>query len=128
MTNDPCPSLRFHLVGEWDEARRADRLGRQSHVLPPEAGELIEEAWQTASARPGVKLFDGPMCRLESWSERPGARRAPPAPCNWSSAARPTRRSWGPTCRTRNWPTATAGRCWPTPSASAPRWRRPTGS
>lgn len=28
---------------------------------------LVEVAWQTALARPGVHLFDGAMCRLESW-------------------------------------------------------------
>ena len=33
---------------------------------------MIERAWAAAVARPGVQLFDGPMCRLESWSSSPG--------------------------------------------------------
>ena len=32
----------------------------------------IDEAWQRA-ARPGVQLFDGPMCRLESFDASPAA-------------------------------------------------------
>ena len=28
---------------------------------------MIDEAWKQASSRPGVKLFDGPMCRMERW-------------------------------------------------------------
>jgi 8-oxo-dGTP pyrophosphatase MutT (NUDIX family) len=32
----------------------------------PEVESAIETAWTLAMARPGVHLFDGPMCRLES--------------------------------------------------------------
>jgi 8-oxo-dGTP pyrophosphatase MutT (NUDIX family) len=38
--------------------------------MPEEARDLVDETWRLATARPGVKLFDGPMCRLESWSLR----------------------------------------------------------
>ena len=27
-------------------------------------------AWDEVNARPGVRLFDGAMCRLESWAVR----------------------------------------------------------
>ena len=27
--------------------------------------QQIERAWRAAMARPGIQLFDGPMCRLE---------------------------------------------------------------
>ena len=47
-------------------------MGAKLTRLPDKARELIDRAWQTASARPGVKLFDGPMCRLESWSALAG--------------------------------------------------------
>lgn len=34
----------------------------------PDVQALIEQAWSEASRRPGVHLFDGPMCRLESFT------------------------------------------------------------
>ncbi len=37
----------------------------------PEVENLIEGAWKEVLAQPGVKLFDGPMCRMESWHGRP---------------------------------------------------------
>jgi 8-oxo-dGTP pyrophosphatase MutT (NUDIX family) len=38
---------------------------------PAEVQSLIDSTWAAALARPGVHLFDGPMCRLESWSASP---------------------------------------------------------
>jgi 8-oxo-dGTP pyrophosphatase MutT (NUDIX family) len=35
--------------------------------MVPEVEALIERAWQAALSRPGVRLFDGPMCRMERW-------------------------------------------------------------
>lgn len=67
MTN---PILRFHVVGEWDQTHVRTVWGDSSHSVPAEVQELIEETWQRASARPGVKLFDGPMCRMEKWAAR----------------------------------------------------------
>jgi 8-oxo-dGTP pyrophosphatase MutT (NUDIX family) len=66
------PRLRFHLAGDWDESQVPTVWSVSSHVMPAEARELIDHAWRTASARPGVKLFDGPMCRLEHWSPSRG--------------------------------------------------------
>lgn len=37
----------------------------------PEVEELIDRAWQAALSRPGVRLFDGPMCRMERWDASP---------------------------------------------------------
>jgi hypothetical protein len=34
----------------------------------PEVEAAIESAWTAALSRPGVHLFDGPMCRLESFN------------------------------------------------------------
>ena len=47
-----------HVRAEWIESSRPviDSVER-----------LIDEAWQRAQHRPGVLLFDGPMCRLERW-------------------------------------------------------------
>ncbi|WP_428940803.1 hypothetical protein [Fontivita pretiosa] len=35
----------------------------------------IEQAWRNAMSRPGVHLFDGPMCRMESLDPFPGQMR-----------------------------------------------------
>ncbi len=63
--------LRFHDVGDWGSEAIQVRWAASSHVVPPEAAALIEEAWREAMERPGVKLFDGPMCRMESWAATP---------------------------------------------------------
>ncbi|HET6250386.1 MAG TPA: NUDIX domain-containing protein [Tepidisphaeraceae bacterium] len=39
-------------------------------TIPP-VDRLIEQSWTAAMARPGIKLFDGPMSRLESWHANP---------------------------------------------------------
>src|SRR5258708_140253 len=63
--------LTFHAVGDW--MRNQVHLA-QSHGLRrivPEVEQLMDEAWRRAISQPGVNLFDGPMCRLESWSASP---------------------------------------------------------
>ena len=42
---------------------------------PAEVREHVERAWAAATARPGVNLFDGAMCRLESWEAAPSTLR-----------------------------------------------------
>src|SRR5207248_1244381 len=37
----------------------------------PEVERVIDWTWARVAARPGVNLFDGPMCRLESWRAAP---------------------------------------------------------
>lgn len=39
--------------------------------IVPEVEAIIDAAWSAALARPGVHLFDGPMCRLESFRVSP---------------------------------------------------------
>jgi 8-oxo-dGTP pyrophosphatase MutT (NUDIX family) len=72
MPRPPQPILRFHAVGNWAPHHfrvvRVPGTGRRS---VPEVEALIESAWRAAVARPGVKLFDGKMCRLESWRASP---------------------------------------------------------
>lgn len=63
------PCLRVHAVGAWQPGQVRVRWVAGTHHVPDLARPLIERAWQDALAVPGVKLFDGPMCRLESWSE-----------------------------------------------------------
>jgi 8-oxo-dGTP pyrophosphatase MutT (NUDIX family) len=43
-----------------------------TRLTSPDADALIEEAWQATLARPGVKLFDGPVGRFESAELRDG--------------------------------------------------------
>src|SRR5436305_6078976 len=60
--------LNFHAVGDLvrDQVHPAQVNGMRRIV--PEVEQLIDEAWRQATSQPGVNLFDGPMCRLESWS------------------------------------------------------------
>jgi 8-oxo-dGTP pyrophosphatase MutT (NUDIX family) len=65
------PILRFHATGAWPpqvvQIQRVPTTWRSS----PEIEEAIDRAWRDATARPGVFLFDGPMCRLEAWEAAP---------------------------------------------------------
>ncbi len=54
----------FRLIGEF---KRGDVIARWGPESPPpaEIEKQIEQAWRQAQSRPGIKLFDGPLCRLE---------------------------------------------------------------
>lgn len=64
--------LEFPVIGQWKPGEIAISWTSSSRPLIPQVEELIEQAWQKAMARPGVHLFDGPMCRLESMSAKAG--------------------------------------------------------
>lgn len=57
--------LNFPAIGVWRPGQIAISWTESSRQIIPQVEEAIEQAWQKASARPGVLLFDGPMCRLE---------------------------------------------------------------
>src|SRR5437870_4063342 len=59
--------LTFHAVGGWGPGQVEGRWVAGGRAVVPEVERAIEEAWARASARKGVLLFDGPMCRLERW-------------------------------------------------------------
>lgn len=62
-----APMLTFLAKGDWGpEQIEASFVPGSRRTLPP-VERLIEQAWSEAQRRPGIKLFDGPMCRLESW-------------------------------------------------------------
>lgn len=42
-----------------------------SRVIHPDVERAIDEAWAATNARPGVTLFDGPVCRLEQIVHNP---------------------------------------------------------
>jgi hypothetical protein len=60
--------LRFLRSGNWSSAQLSLARVTTTRRIDPEVEGAIDAAWTTALARPGVQLFDGPMCRLESWS------------------------------------------------------------
>src|ERR1700733_4825254 len=62
--------LAFPLVGRWKPSQITISWTADSRPIIPEIEQLIEQSWQTAMSRPGVLLFDGPMCRLESFESR----------------------------------------------------------
>lgn len=59
--------LRFQLLGNFPRGHVICSFVNSSFQPPPHAKALIEHAWNTAKASLGDKLFDGPMCRLESF-------------------------------------------------------------
>jgi hypothetical protein len=68
MASRIARQLQFHAVGDWmPEAVRVRTVPSGRRTIP-EIERLIDTAWAETLARPGVKLFDGPMCRMESWS------------------------------------------------------------
>jgi hypothetical protein len=67
--------LTIHAVGSWARHQVHVTWQASTRQSVPEVERLIEQAWIEAQARPGIKLFDGPMCRMESWSATPDALR-----------------------------------------------------
>lgn len=59
--------IDFRLIADFACGQVVTRWQGSSFALPAEVLHAIEQAWQRQSARPGVRLFDGPMCRLESF-------------------------------------------------------------
>ncbi len=67
---DSSPILHFHAIGDWPAERvRVERV-ESTRPKNAEIDKLIESAWANGMARKGVHLFDGPMCRMESWRVR----------------------------------------------------------
>jgi hypothetical protein len=69
VTSSPNPPtrIRFLASGNW----KADEVSLErvatSRRIVPEVERLVEQTWQRETAKKGVRLFDGPMCRLESF-------------------------------------------------------------
>jgi 8-oxo-dGTP pyrophosphatase MutT (NUDIX family) len=63
--------LRFHAVGNWSPGHVTTAWAADGRRRVPAVDAAIDAAWANAAARPGVRLFDGPMCRLESWDADP---------------------------------------------------------
>jgi 8-oxo-dGTP pyrophosphatase MutT (NUDIX family) len=67
--------LMFHAMGDWGPGQVRAGWVASGRRIVPEIEELIGQAWQAALSRPGVRLFDGPMCRMERWEASPEALR-----------------------------------------------------
>jgi hypothetical protein len=63
---------RFHVVGNFGPRDVTTVWRSASRAVVPEVERAIEMAWQVARSRPGVHLFDGPMCRLDQWGVTDG--------------------------------------------------------
>lgn len=57
----------FHVIGRFPRGQVRTQLVDSTRPCIAEVEAIIERAWQETSRRPGVMLFDEPMCRLESF-------------------------------------------------------------
>src|SRR5688500_15878854 len=67
--------LIFHLTGEWVAGQVQVSWTRSTRAVIPDVERVIDRTWDDALQKPGIHLFDGPMCRLESWSASPESLR-----------------------------------------------------
>ena len=63
--------FRVHFAGDWPPGRVTQTSVADGRRRLPAVDVAIDAAWVAAAARPGVRLFDGPMCRLERWQATP---------------------------------------------------------
>jgi hypothetical protein len=59
--------LIFHVTGNWTAGQVQVSWTPSTRAVIPEVERVIERTWSEARQRPGIHLFDGPMCRLEAW-------------------------------------------------------------
>src|SRR5258708_15075519 len=64
---DPA-ATRILARGSWPASRLRSTWMPSSHQLPPSLQGAVDDAWVDALAVPGVHLFNGAQCRLESFS------------------------------------------------------------
>jgi hypothetical protein len=57
----------IHQAGAWKRGDVSIEWVESSRPTVLRVEEMIDRAWRDAKARLGEKLFDGPMCRMESW-------------------------------------------------------------
>ena len=75
--------LRFHAPGDWPPGHVTSTWVADGRRRVGVVEAAIDAAWAAASARPGVRLFDGPMCRLESWHAAPAELRLNLSPTSY---------------------------------------------
>jgi hypothetical protein len=62
--------VSFHTVGRWHPLDVVVHWVPEERPRHPDIEKAIEDAWQNARYR-GLKLIDGPMCRLENFTDGP---------------------------------------------------------
>ena len=67
--------LIIHQIGTWKDGDVSIEWVESSRPVVPHVEEMIDRAWREAKARLGEKLFDGPMCRMESFGTSEGGKR-----------------------------------------------------
>jgi hypothetical protein len=65
--------IRVLAIGDWAEGQVHITRTRSSRATVSQLEKIIAHEWTSASQRLGEKLFDGPMCRMESFSATPAA-------------------------------------------------------
>lgn len=60
--------IQILASGDWRAAAVKVEWTADSRPRVPRVEAAIDSAWRQATARPGIHLFDGPMCRLESFA------------------------------------------------------------
>ena len=68
----PIAQTRILALGDWPADRLFSSKAASTFALPAHLANEVELAWKSAGARPGVNLFDGPMCRLEHFTTKDG--------------------------------------------------------
>jgi len=60
--------VKILAQGNWNPRQVRVTWRHDSRLRHDAVDQLIEQTWAAAIARRGIKLFDGKMCRLESWA------------------------------------------------------------
>jgi 8-oxo-dGTP pyrophosphatase MutT (NUDIX family) len=64
----PPAILRVHHAGDWPADDVRTIWVPSTYAAPPDVVRAIDDVWERAMIEPNRSLFDGPMCRLESWA------------------------------------------------------------
>src|SRR3954468_12901051 len=59
--------LTIHTTGDWPRGAVRVTTVPSTRRIVAEVEAAIDRAWAEGQQRLGSRLFDGPMCRMESW-------------------------------------------------------------
>src|SRR5437016_2322133 len=62
------PMLKIHAIGNWPRGAVRTEVAPSTRRIVPEVETLIQSKWREGQQRLGPRLFDGSMCRMESWN------------------------------------------------------------
>src|SRR4051812_9222284 len=63
--------LTIHTTGNWSRGQVSVQTVASTRRINPAVEAMIDSAWREGQSRLGSKLFDGSMCRMESWHASP---------------------------------------------------------